>query len=603
MTSQTPNPLQLQVPVYPNRVDQDLPTSRELPFDFTEYQDLAILLQIPRFNSDDGWIKDTTRADDNFRPFVHSPPNSCYRNAALVALMNLPPFMNFLRKVSNTPHDDNAILLPLTKLAVALRDPSPEQNLNRYETLKNLMEVFWNHLRRPAVPSDPGIHPMDGWGAGGASSDMDDPSQFIFYLFDRIASYDLSQYQVDPASGISMIDMFKRLFRTDLIARTPFRCQCGNLKRRLRVFRKGYVMEMNLQTPRRLEELISESFWDEIRTKETPSCLVCGALASAKAEYYKFAYLPEVLIFSTSYVRDNGTGVPGSAWTNNPAARLMYPETLDMSNLRDDPDGRDADRNCLYRLQSIVVSPNQATPMWVSGGAFKGVHFKAYVRRDDTAWTLLDDLTQSASQVDINEIRRDTFRPRLLMYVRVHPPEKELQDPGRKDKNTGLDDRRAGKYFPPETGRPNFSGVDMRHFTKNKVSADEPSEIEPAKAKAAPTVVELPESERNRTTTPANPTSNEAQTEVKPQAGKRQRQPPKMTGILPADEALFGPLECDQNLKTEGEVRSRAKEVSWRGATLGQDAACYTASDVHDHRRAAIQIKMGFLHVGSRRTK
>lgn len=307
-------------------------------------------------------------------------------------------------------------------------------------------------------------------------------------------------------------------------------------------------MDINLQVSRQLEEVISESFWDIIRGPDTPLCAICGATASTKTEFYKFAYLPEVLMFSTSYVRDSGTGVSGSAWANVPEAQLTYPETLDMSNLRDDPDGRAADRNCLYRLQSIVVAPNQATPMWVRGGSFSGVHFKTYVRRDETTWTLLDDLSHTTSQVDINGIRMDTFRPRLLMYVRVHPPEVEEQDQREGDKNTNSDDHKSTKDGTDAMDQPGLADVDMGPFTDDEDFEDESSGSDPpAKARDAPPAVEPPVVKGENTTEPAESTLRKSEAEVETQAERQiQIQSPE-TQTPPADVPL-GPLEGDPNL-------------------------------------------------------
>lgn len=94
-----PSPLQLQVPDYPDETDWDLPTSTDTTFDDTSNQDLFnVLLHIPPFHNDTEWVRESVTANDNVRPLVHNPKNSCYRNAALSALMNLSPFNNFIQK-------------------------------------------------------------------------------------------------------------------------------------------------------------------------------------------------------------------------------------------------------------------------------------------------------------------------------------------------------------------------------------------------------------------------------------------------------------------------------------------------------------------------
>lgn len=92
------DPLQVQVPNYPSQIDRDLPTARDVPFDLSDHEDLGIVLLIPAFEGGDEWTRETIRADDRLVPFPHFPTNSCYRNAALAALLNLQPFVNFLER-------------------------------------------------------------------------------------------------------------------------------------------------------------------------------------------------------------------------------------------------------------------------------------------------------------------------------------------------------------------------------------------------------------------------------------------------------------------------------------------------------------------------
>lgn len=187
-------------------------------------------------------------------------------------------------------------------------------------------------------------------------------------------------------------------------------------------------MDMNFQRLQDLEDGIADNLWSstEGRTK-AQVCSVCGAAASTQAEFYKFVYLPEVLMFSITYVRNSGRNIS--------TARVNYPELLDMSKLRDDPNGRAADRNCLYKLQSIVASSNMATPM----GKGQGTHFIAWLRRSATEWTLLNDVPVNVQQVSLDDIRKDKYRPKVLMYVREYPPEDEEKtgDPPGDERKTG----------------------------------------------------------------------------------------------------------------------------------------------------------------------
>lgn len=338
--------------------------------------------------------------------------------------------------------------------------------------------------------------------------------------------------------------MFQRLFQSDLIARSPFHCQCGAIKRRQRVVKIGYMMTINLQRSRQLERLIAENLYDIICGSETPLCSVCGATASAKAEFYKYAYLPEVLMFSTSYIRDGSGKTRGAAWTNVSDAQLTYPEILDMSNLRDDP-SREADRNCLYRLQSIVVSPNVATPMSVPGEPLLGVHFKAYLRRNETTWTLLDDLKQdTVEECDIDTIRKSTYRPRLLMYVRVHPSEVPEQKQAKGDTNDN--NQRAAAETVSNTQLP---GVTMDPFSEDDALEDDSAESSPPKVDESPPQASPPQVKGKLITPPASSPIIQRQSGVKTPAKKDidTQQKRSKTDITPERGAL-GLFEGDPNL-------------------------------------------------------
>lgn len=97
MAAQT-DPLQIQIPSYPGQISRDLPTAQDPPLDFSDDGDLVTVLTIPAFENNDDWTRDGIGADDRILPFPRIPANTCYRNAALAALMNLPPFISFLQR-------------------------------------------------------------------------------------------------------------------------------------------------------------------------------------------------------------------------------------------------------------------------------------------------------------------------------------------------------------------------------------------------------------------------------------------------------------------------------------------------------------------------
>lgn len=342
-----------------------------------------------------------------------------------------------------------------------------------------------------------------------------------------------------------MVDMFRRLFEVNTVSRTPFHCDCGDLKRRHRIFRPGYelVVDYSTDRPRQLSQIIAEALWVELQDLDTPLCSVCGAAPSAQTEFRKFAYLPEVLMLPVTYgyydeIEDDNY----ERWARRRTPRLTYPETLDMSSLRDDPDAHDADRNCLYKLQSVILSPwlNEAPP------PANGVHFQAYLRRDETAWTLLDDYPPASyssrddggvtlidefspvtRQVSIDDIRNSssTSRARLLMYVRIHPTEiGEEELDGLPDVEAPYSDNDTSGDDDPEDEAPGADGADV------------------AALRVSPTAPEGVNS-----TVPGNAALTGSQPEVETQVGGGTPTPTPEDDAQPGGGRL-GPLENDPNL-------------------------------------------------------
>lgn len=215
--------------------------------------------------------------------------------------------------------------------------------------------------------------------------------------------------------------MFRRLFMFSLVARVAYNCQCGQLKRRAGVVQDGWTLEsgINFTVPEELQGKLSESLYSDkqgFTENAKPRCEVCGAQPKSKAAFYKFAYLPEVLMFAPNYerpsVKFNPEGPPNAA-----AGRVIFPTRLDMSQLRDDP-AHPADQDTMYQLQSIVSFPNTEEGMPLVGAA----HFLTWVRRPDDTWTELDDLGRTSRDITLQEIRDHKYRPRVLLYTRMHAP-------------------------------------------------------------------------------------------------------------------------------------------------------------------------------------
>lgn len=186
------DPLTVQVLDYPQRANRDLPTGPlagriiDAGLHFT----YAIT-----FGADDPFIQDV-EPSDQVMALLHRPANTCYRNAALSAVFNLAPFLNFLDQVAIVPNSRNVLLSSLGDMAQVVRRSLPrEPRRNRQTRLSRPLESFWDHFttdvpRRNDYREPSSLHP---WAQ---NEDMQDPAEFIWTLFDRIATSDLDEMQV-----------------------------------------------------------------------------------------------------------------------------------------------------------------------------------------------------------------------------------------------------------------------------------------------------------------------------------------------------------------------------------------------------------------------
>lgn len=185
--------------------------------------------------------------------------------------------------------------------------------------------------------------------------------------------------------------------------------------------------------------------------------------------------MPEVLTIVVSYIRDDGI-------TNAAGGRVMYPETLDLSRVRDDPT-RDGDqKDCTYKLQSMITSPN--APIGDSEG-----HFKACVRQSDAEWRVLDDTVQNPSKQvarTLNAIRGDSYRPRMFYYVRERTGENRMGGSIRDIINKEL---RNTDSQEPESQKPErtkvFQEVYARKGARRETERKRPARQEPDRTQIA----------------------------------------------------------------------------------------------------------------------
>lgn len=140
--------------------------------------------------------------------------------------------------------------------------------------------------------------------------------------------------------------------------------------------------------------------------------------------------MPETFFVQCDYREDTSS--------NNENARVEFPDVLDLSRLRNDPnmaadpDNSDEHATFSYKLQSIVA---------YSVSEEYGGHFIAYLRRNDDNWDRIDDKPVSVTTVTLAELRESrNYRARILMYVRDRPVREAGSDSeGDTDSDTGGD--------------------------------------------------------------------------------------------------------------------------------------------------------------------
>lgn len=255
--------------------------------------------------------------------------------------------------------------------------------------------------------------------------------------------------------------MFDRIFQTHFVPRYVMECACGQIKQKENVLNvdhrnAAYVLDLPILQGNEVElrALLSDYLYEISRRGDaTTNCRQCGMLVPTSAWYYKLAYrmssiyaealphlshvdlfiadcailsVPEVLILSLSY--------------SDLEQDIIFPQKLDLANVRDDIDLAGADGNpphTQYKLQSMVINERAALGT--------NVHFLACLRRNDNTWEQLDDNPASRIDTSLARIRESRRRPRLLFYVRDRAPDGEL-DPADVQE---VENNHAGPERPP----------------------------------------------------------------------------------------------------------------------------------------------------------
>ncbi|KAI0127070.1 hypothetical protein BJ170DRAFT_695448 [Xylariales sp. AK1849] len=406
-------PIQIEKPTYPHEPGRDLPTGgRQEP---GTQADLPSF--VPSNTYSTGYIDANTASA--LIPLPHDPANTCYRNAAIVALLNILPFINYLRAVDVVRTDTNILFTHLFELSREFRNEAQRPAKQRVERVDTAIKKFWEVFTQvtpddtlkswadfcPPMENGP-KGPKGNKKAPQKDSPTHDSGELIMYLFDRLEKFAIDPGQMDIEGGYLNV-IFRKLFRFRIAPRLAFtECICGaKFRQPDEEVRQGYVFDINISGgDMTLAKGISRMLWERPDNVRKYACHICQHSQTA-GTFYKLLYMPEVIIFGVNYLGpDNGLDY---------TSRCNYPEMLDMSELRDDPDNLPDQEatGCVYKLQSVVIYPR-------TGGEASG-HYISYLRRSDTRWDRINDSTAHVARVRIKDIlNEEGWRARLLVYVR-----------------------------------------------------------------------------------------------------------------------------------------------------------------------------------------
>jgi hypothetical protein len=148
--------LRIETPSYPTIDGFDLPTDGSTDAgDQQDALDAAVA---------DELVADTTEADSRLINMPHLPMNTCYRNAAVAALLNIAPFVNYIQQVATEDNADNGLAWSLASLAAVFRNVAGDVGAARNAKLLRRMSTFWTRLNQVPTSNNAGWT-AKAWGA------------------------------------------------------------------------------------------------------------------------------------------------------------------------------------------------------------------------------------------------------------------------------------------------------------------------------------------------------------------------------------------------------------------------------------------------------
>ncbi|KAG8167765.1 hypothetical protein KVR01_003454 [Diaporthe batatas] len=460
------DPWYLQAPRWVQE-DHELPISPEKP---EIHDELQKVLDAAPLSPDHALLKERIGQYDTHIP-IHPGPtrgeprtltSRSWFGAALMALFDLSPFLNFIEEAANSKHFNDSIFVGLHSLAQAFHQRGYD-GLNEDELKQEVWsrtETLWNCIQTEKLgPDDPEKF------KGNACH----VPEFINYLLQRLEHAKSLQDEAGSGDDVDLSTRFKQLFKHSFVRHTPMHCSCPHpvLRRQPTGLAQtpGYILPVILTESMLLEQAISQAMWVEEDKSFTKACPQCGDEVHT-GDFTKFGYLPEVLFISPHFMSKR---YPDGYVKYTHDEKFVFPERLDMSALADDLQGPGDPVDNIYKLQSIITCTHQNMDVWTD--------YKPALRTSEVEWMQYEysgDLDSPGTLVTLDDIFDPRSRqvveeaPHILMYVR-----------DRQTQNFGPvpDEVKHREFLPdPHTTLHDKYGLESSHLQRFVEAQDQPGE-------------------------------------------------------------------------------------------------------------------------------
>lgn len=182
-----PDPTQIQAPGLLEEDGHDLPISSARPAD--THDTLQAVLESAPLGPGNFLVRERVSENDRLCPMYSDHENRTYFGAALMALFNVSPFLNFLEEAVEKKAFNDPLLVGLHRLARSFRgwEKGEEAEEKQQDSIQSLMATIWGHITAPPKAGQPPPFKF-----GPAATIVYD---FIHYLFERIEHGELQQGQ------------------------------------------------------------------------------------------------------------------------------------------------------------------------------------------------------------------------------------------------------------------------------------------------------------------------------------------------------------------------------------------------------------------------